>query len=66
MLTLIPWMFTGLTGIVVTAILAAAEWYIWDSRYRIAERRAPGTARARSAGHVEVIRIPGASAATWC
>lgn len=61
MLTLIPWMFAGLIGIVVTAILLAAEWYIWDSRYTMSAQLAPGLARVHTAHHEEVIQVPSAS-----
>ncbi len=61
MLTLIPWIFGGLIGIVVTAILLAAEWYIWDPRYRIAAQITPGLARVRTADHEDVILVPSAS-----
>ena len=61
MLTLIPWMFAGLIGIVVTAILLAAEWYIWDSRYTMSAQLAPALARVHTAHHEEVIQVPSAS-----
>ena len=61
MLTLIPWMYAGLIGIVVTAILAAAAWYIWDPRYRIAEQLSHGPAQGYTAYHEEVIQVSSAS-----
>lgn len=60
MLTLIPWAF-GLTGMMATAILLVAEWYIWDSRYRIAAHLASGVAHVRTANDEEVIQVPSAS-----
>ncbi len=59
MSTLMPWILIGLTGIAVTAILAAAEWYIWDSRYRLAARFQAGS--GAPAGRKDVIQVPSAS-----
>ena len=61
MLTLIPWMFVGLLGIVVTAILLAAEWYIWGSRYRMSAQLALRPAGVRTSNDEDVIQVPSAS-----
>jgi len=61
MLTLMSWMSTGLIGTVVTAILAAVEWYLWDSRYRIAAQMPAGRSYARTADRKEAIQVPSAS-----
>ncbi len=53
-------MLTLLTGIVVTAILATAEWYIWDPRYRFATRF-QAEFGARTADRRDVIQVPSAS-----
>ena len=60
MLTFVSELFTGLVAVLVTAILAAAEWYIWDSRYKIAAQLPPGP--APSAHHKDVIQVSSASA----
>jgi hypothetical protein len=48
---LMPSTLVGLIGIVSTAVLLAADWYIWDFRHRIA-----ATERARrpvaGSGHI--------------
>jgi hypothetical protein len=41
MLSLLPSMGVGLVGGALTAIVLAADWYIWDFRYRISLRRGP-------------------------
>jgi len=61
MLTLIPWMFTGLTGVVITAMLAAAQWYLWDSRHRTAAQLPAGLAQLHTTHHEDVIQVPSAS-----
>jgi hypothetical protein len=42
---LMPSMLVELTGIVLTAILLAADWIIWDSNYRNHVRVQRRTAR---------------------
>jgi hypothetical protein len=61
MLTFLPSMFAALVGIVFTAILLAAEWYIWDFRYGLFPQRAPEIANSihvQSASGREVVVIP--------
>jgi len=41
MLIWLPSMCVGFTGVLVTAILLAADWYIWDPRYWISHRCVP-------------------------
>lgn len=60
MLTLMPSIWVGLAGIALTAILLAADWYIWDFRYWTFGRRAVELAPIRAADGREVIHVPGA------
>lgn len=57
MLALIPWIF----GIVVTAILLGAEWYIWDSRYAISTQFPLRPERVGIANDEDVIQVASAS-----
>jgi hypothetical protein len=41
MFALIPSMSVGLVGSVLTATALAADWYIWDFRYRLFRQRGP-------------------------
>src|SRR5260370_31341938 len=59
MLTLMPSMSVGLVGGVLTAILLAVDWYIWDFRYWISRQRAPEL--APPADGKDVIHVPSAS-----
>jgi hypothetical protein len=61
MLTSIPWMFVGLIGAAVSAILLVVEWYIWDSRYRMSAQLKLRPARVRTANNEDVIEVPSAS-----
>jgi hypothetical protein len=59
MLSFLLSMGVGLVGSVLTAIVLAADWFIWDLRYRISRQRGPqldppGKGR-------DVIHVPSAS-----
>jgi len=47
---LMPSTLVGLLGIVSTAVLLAADWYIWDFRHRISQPAATERARRPVAG----------------
>jgi hypothetical protein len=59
MVTLMPSACVGIVGIVVTAILMAANRYIWDFRYWAARQRA--SALGRTAHTERLIHLPSAS-----
>ncbi len=59
MLPLLPSMGVGLVGSVLTAIVLAADWYIWDFRYRISRRRGPELDPPGDSK--DVIHVPSAS-----
>jgi len=59
MLTLIPSMFVGSVGVVLTAILLAADWYIWNFRYWIFRKRA--SELVTPAEGKDIIYVPSAS-----
>jgi hypothetical protein len=56
-----PSMWVGLAGIGCTLILLAADWYIWDPRYRISQRYAPRGAGQAVADDKDLIHVPSAS-----
>ncbi len=58
MLMLIPSMYVGLIGIGLTAILLAADWYIWDSRYWISQQCAPELVQSIVANGKKAIHVP--------
>jgi len=59
MLTLLPAMGVGIVGSLVTAIVLAADWYVWDFRYRISQQSVSQV--APSPGDNNVIYVPSAS-----
>jgi hypothetical protein len=61
MLLWMPSMCVGLTGVLVTGILLAADWYIWDSRYWISQQCAPELAPSKVADGTGSNRVSSAS-----
>jgi hypothetical protein len=59
MLMLPPSMGVGIVGSLVTAIVLAADWYVWDFRYRISQQNV--SQGDRSPGDKNVIYVPNAS-----
>jgi hypothetical protein len=51
---LMPSIGAGLVGIVLTAVLLAADWYIWDFRHRI---RTPELARHLAVNGKQIFHI---------
>ena len=59
MLSFLPSMGAGLGGSLLTTIVLAADWFIWDFRYRISRRRGPES--DPSGDGRDVILVPSAS-----
>jgi hypothetical protein len=58
---LMPSIGAGLAGIVLTAVLLAADWYIWDLRHRISQRRTPELARHLAVNGRQIFHVRSAS-----
>jgi hypothetical protein len=58
---LMPSMWVGLAGILLTAILLAADWYIWDSRHQVSQRLAAEPAHRPVAEGKQILHVPSAS-----
>ena len=58
---LMPSIGVGLAGIVLTAILLAADWYVWDSRHRSSRRPAAEPVHGLLAESKQILHVPSAS-----
>jgi hypothetical protein len=58
---LVPSIWVGLAGIALTAILLAADWYIWDSRHRVSQPLAAEPAHRLVAEGKQMLHVPSAS-----
>ena len=58
---LIPSMWVGLAGTVLAVILMAADWQIWEFRYRISRQRQSGLADRMVADSRHIFHVPSAS-----
>jgi hypothetical protein len=58
---LMPSIWVGLAGVVLTAILLAADWYIWDSRRQVSQRLAAQPAHCLVAEGKQILHVPSAS-----
>jgi hypothetical protein len=54
-------MLAGLSGVVLTALLAVADWYLWGSRHQISQRVVPAASPRPAAGVEHQIHIRSAS-----
>ncbi len=58
---LMPSMWAGLVGIVLTASLLAVDWYIWDFRHRISQPGVSERTRRLAADGKHIIHARSAS-----
>ena len=59
MMSLLPSIGVGMVGSALTALVLAADWFIWDFRYRISRRRGPELDPPEDGQ--DVIHVPSAS-----
>jgi hypothetical protein len=59
MMSLLPSIGVGMAGSALTALVLAADWFIWDFRYRISRRRGPELDPPEDGQ--DVIHVPSAS-----
>lgn len=60
-MTSMPSMLAGLSGVVLTAILMAADGYLWGSRHQVSQRIVPAAGTRLAAGVEHQIHVASAS-----